>query len=312
MARAGVRLHMGETMFKIAQASKISSFSSGLKLGDNFHCVAAMIVNNRLLIKSFSVCPWGEISGLEKIYKTKFALILSPEDTFAGAVPLPAGVSESDLPEAAKWAFAKESDIDMANVEIEIQKVFGGENGRSLLRDSVWVFGVEKPKLKDILANLIGCKFDVGYVDLLASAQRNLAWAESEAMGDQGGTIASLVVGRDFSALGIISNKGDLLFHKQLEWTTSLIESGDLIDKVIVDVQRNIGFFERRLGSINVSSGYVFCDNGLTIAGKLNEVWGDMTWKAAKYEWVGEGVDCGVATICPWLLGELVRWIDEK
>lgn len=310
--RVGVRLHMGETMFKIAKSTKEASFSSGLRLGDNFYCVAALVVNNRLQIKSFAICPWNEVSGLEKAYKASFSLILSPEDTFIGAIPLPVGVSEKDLPEAAKWAFAKESDIDMSNVEIEIQKVFGSESGGSLLRDSVWVFGVEKPKLKAVLGSLVGCKFDVGCVDLLASAQRNLAWAESEAMGDQSGAIASLVVGRDFSALGIVSNKGDLLFHKQLEWTTTLMESGDLIDKVIIDVQRNIGFFERRLGSVNVSSGYVFCDNGLSLAGKLNEVWGDMTWKSAKYEWISEGADCGIAAICPWLLGELVRWVDEK
>jgi hypothetical protein len=131
-------------------------------------------------------------------------------------------------------------------------------------------------------------------------------------LGDKSGAIASFVVGKDFSALAIISGNGDLLFHKQLEWTIATMDAVEQIDKVIVDVQRNIGFFERRLGVVNVSSGYVFCDSGVMLISKLNEVWGAGTWKSARYAWIEEGVDIGVTSSCPWLLGELARWVDEK
>lgn len=246
-------------------------------------------------------------SGCEKSF-----LMLPPELYASAILPAPAGALDTaQISDSLRWAFAKDAEIDMASSEWEVLRVPDIESGGAMLKEHYWIFAIERAALKRMLEPLVKAKVKIGAVDVLPMAQRNLCWAEARSNPDRPGAYASLVMGESYSALGIVSLDGDLLFHKQMEWTESALRREETREKLVLDMQRNIGYFERRLSALGLVHGYVYGKDSSAIAEHLKSALGGFEWTPGVYP----GVDWSLAKIDPgnvsgdwsWLVGALWR-----
>lgn len=248
---------------------------------------------------------WGPSRGV---------IVLGPEAYAMSLMPTPEGTGAFDsvrMKEALRWAYAKDSEIDMAHADVEILKVAGGDEGGALLKESYWLFAMERARVAETLSPWRRSSVRVEVIDTLATAQRNLEWAEIRGRYERAGGYASIVIGENYSALGIVSLDGDLLFHKQMEWTRHMLSSVEARERLVVDLQRNLTYFERRQSSFAVLQGHVFASDAQQIASHVTESLGTFDWAPATYPsttWahsaMGESMDGDFA----WLLGALWRW----
>lgn len=239
-------------------------------------------------------------------------LLLGPESYDFGLVATSLGSADTETArQAAKWAFAKDSEIDMGNVVCDFLRVQGSEAGGPLLKDSHWVFAIDRARLATLMRSCADSGVRVEVVDTIATAQRNLCWSEIRHGARRQGGHASLVVGAHGSSLNIGSLAGDLLFHKQMEWSSSALENGDARERLLVDLQRNLGYFERRLASFALVAGVVFGKGAEELSEYLTRGLGSFDWEPAAYPEVsfppGElakslGGDDAL------LMGSLMRW----
>jgi hypothetical protein len=259
------------------------------------------------LLKEWSACKRAVVLLPPEMYA--FALLPSP------ALPLSGNASadEQAMRESLRWSFAKDAEFDMESAEFEVLQVKGAEQGGGLLKDHHWVFAVDGSALKALLEPMVRAKVRIEAVDVLATAQRNLCWAEvlREEHGVKQGAFASVVVGKSYSALGIVSAQGDLLFHKQLEGSETSLKKPENREQLILNLQRNLDYFERRLSALGMAKGYVYGQGAQEIAESIKGSLRGFEWVAGSYP----GVDWGQSKLDPqtlsgdwaWLLGALWR-----
>lgn len=257
---------------------------------------------------------WSDAILAQKWAGSRGAIVLGPESYVLGLVPAPDLGGEVDplkIKEALRWSYAKDAEIDMAGADVEVLRAPGVDQGGALLKDSYWLFAIERSKLEQVLRPFEKSSLSVEVVDALATAQRNLEWAEIRGRAERDGGYASVVVGNSYSAIGIVSLDGDLLFHKQMEWTTSSLGTSESRERLVVDLQRNLTYFERRQSSFAVHKGHVFSSGAPALTAYLNENLGSFEWSAASYpgvEWGGNLIASNIDGDTSWLLGALWRW----
>lgn len=296
-------------MFKWGVRSKSNEVSACV-WADKISLMRGIVDGGRLSLVALETIDSARLASLkERSAGSRLSLILLPQDYSFGVVALPPVEGAEQLREAIRWAYAKDSEISMDEAEFEVMQVSGSEDGGGLLRASAWVFAIEKVRLSSILTPLLKAKVKISAVDVLALAQRNLAVMEMPE-GARAGAYASLVIGEKFSALGIASLSGDLLFHKQLEWTQEALSSAESREKLVLDLQRNFGFFERRLSAVGVVDGVIFGRDAHDISAFLREALGGFDWRAASFGRVDFGATSLTAQMGgdqAWLLGALWR-----
>ena len=239
-------------------------------------------------------------------------LLLGPEAYAFGLVPTPLALGGTDkVLEAVKWAFAKDSDVDMENAVCEFLHVQGSETGGALLKDSHWVFAIEPARLASLMKLCSESRLKIEVVDTVATAQRNLCYSEVRHGASREGGYASIVVGEESSSINIASWTGDLLFHKQMEWSASALQSLDAKERLLVDLQRNLGYFERRLASFALVRGVVFGRGAEELAAYLTRGLGSFDWAPAAYPEVDFSLCAGAHALGgddALLIGSLMRW----
>ena len=240
---------------------------------------------------------------------SKCYLILPPEDYSFGSVASPDGVSGSDLREALRWSYAKEADMDLSTCCIETLAVPGGE-GQALVRASYWVFAVEQDRLKSCILLHQKLKRKVSSVDVIALAQRNLGWAL--ALGRGVGSVATVVVGEHYSAIGVADGEGNLLFHKQFDATESGLKTDAGKERLLLELQRSLGYFERRLANVGISKGFVFGSDVEIVGEYLTKNLGGFEWQKGDYPGVSlVGFQPQIGGEVAWLVGGLLRCRNE-
>lgn len=310
-------------MFKLGAQPKILDVQGICPHAERPLAIRAEVGDGRLAIldaREHSGISAAALRGWSGCKKT--IMLLPPEMHGVSMMLTPAGsLSPDQIHEALRWAFSKDSSISMDNAEWETVKVPDQDHGGSLLKEHYWIFAVEKPTLRRLLDPLIKAKIRIEAVDALASAQRNLCWAEARGRASEGGerpaAYASLVIGKSYSALGIMSADGDMLFHKQLEWTEASLARIDSKQKLFSDLQRNLEYFERRLSAVGVGQGYVYGSQSGALCDYLKTAAGSMDWSAGTYP----GVDWstqpdsnalrlrpeGISGDWAWIIGSLWR-----
>lgn len=250
---------------------------------------------------------WGPCRGLP---------VLGPSAYSFGMLPPPEapGLDAAALREALRWAFGATNEgagLDMMGADIEIMEALGAARGGALLKDGYWVFAVQREKLAATLLPAVGTGLRIDTVDALATAQRNLGWAELRGGDLKPGAYASLVVGKGYSSLGLVSTQGDLVFHKQMEWNEGALQVPGALERAVVDLQRSLNYVERRQSALGILGGFVFGLGAAPLSVALNEAMGSFEWKAAQYPGVSfapASVEAEVDGDRALLIGALWRW----
>ena len=242
---------------------------------------------------------------------TNHILLLAPEDYSFGMVNTPEAVAQEDLQNALKWSYAKDDpDLDLEGCSIQTIDIPGGE-GFSLIRSSHWVFAVEQKKLKSFIIYHENKKRKIMCVDVLALAQRNLGWAIAE-KDLSVGVVATIVIGEKYSSIGVVDREGYLLFHKQFDASDASIKSANGYEKILLELQRNLGYFERRVSNVGISVGYVFGLGAKNISEYLNNNLGGFEWKEGVFPFVNTSKLSGeINGEQSWLIGALLRCRHE-
>lgn len=311
-------------MFKLGAQAKSLDVQAICPHAERPMAVRAEVSEGRLAIldaREHSGVGAAALRGWSNCKKT--IMMLPPELYGMGMMPSPAGsLSADQIHESLRWSFSKDSSISMDNAEWETVKIADQDRGGSLLKEHYWIFAVEKPTLRRLLDPLMknNARMKIEAVDALAMAQRNLCWAEARgrpADAERPAAYASLVVGRAYSALGIMSADGDLLFHKQLEWSESSLSRIDSKQKLFSDLQRNLEYFERRLSAVGVGQGYIFGSQSQALCEHLKTTPGSVDWTPGAYtgiDWSTQA-DSNALKLRPdvisgdwaWILGSLWR-----
>ena len=250
---------------------------------------------------------WGPCRGLP---------VLGPSAYSFGLLPPPEapGLDLVALKSALRWAFSSTNegaDLDMLTADVEILEALGVDRGGILLKDGYWVFAIERAKLTNALLPAVSFGLRIDTVDTLATAQRNLGWAELRGGDPTPGAYATLVIGKNYSSLGLVSAQGDLIFHKQMEWTEDSLRAPETFDRLVVDLQRNLNYVERRQTALGVLGGCVFGVGAGALSSALTVAMGSFDWKAASYPGVSfapGAMDTEVDGDEALLIGSLWRW----
>lgn len=298
--------------------SKSTNFHSGevcaYRLGGPSSYLRARVGDRRVEVKQLGLGGAASLAALPlSAKKHSSVLLLGPEAYSSGLVPTPPIAAGKDkLLEALKWTFAKDnSEVDMGNAVCDFLHVKGSEDGGALLKDSHWVFAVETSRLTLAMQHCAECRLRIEVVDTVATAQRNLCYSEVRGGAHRDGCYASIVVGEAHSSINITSLSGDLLFHKQMEWSSFALEGEEARERLLVDLQRNLGYFERRLASFALVSGVVFGRGASSIAAYLTASLGSFDWTAGMYPEVvfPSGIDpLFLSGDDALLIGSLMRW----
>jgi hypothetical protein len=300
-------------MFSKALGVKNTEFCA-YRLGSAVGYARAYVSSGKVELTQLGLGKASSLSALGLAEKNHLSvLLLGPEAYSASLVPTPVSIVElPKLHEALRWTLANDSSIDLEHAVCDFLHVAGSDVGGALLKDSYWVFAVERAMLTSLMQQSADSRLKIEVVDTVATAQRNLCYSEVRG-GDasRDGCYASLVVGDGHSSLNIASFAGDLLFHKQMEWSSQGLNTAEVKDRLVVDLQRNLGYFERRLASFALIKGFVFGAAASELADYLSAALSPLAWAPAVYPEVvfANGVSASsLSGDDALLLGSLMRW----
>lgn len=284
------------------------------RLGGAGSYVKAAASPGRLRMRQMGLGAAASLGAIDSSDKKRPSiLLLGPEAYACGLIASPGKQADENLlREAVKWTFAKESEIDLAHSVCDYLHVKGADAGGALLKDSYWIFAVEQAQLEASMRQCADINLKISVVDTVATAQRNLCYSEIRGVDAREGCYASIVLGEFHSSLNIASHSGDLLFHKQMEWSASSLATGDNRERLVVDLQRNLGYFERRLASFALVKGVVYGLGAAEAAAHLTPSLGSFEWSEGCYGEVDlpEGMKCSsVSGDDALLIGSLLRWV---
>ena len=197
--------------------------------------------------EEFSASKLKETLKGEGVWKPRAPalLVLGPE---VGALvhmdAPPKGLDRAESVKALRWQMGDKVDFQTAEGEFEGWPIKEAEEG-GLLRPLWWMYGVSREDLKKRLLCL-----DAAGLDCSAAVPEMSAFAGYAGKHSADRVSVFLSVGAENSSMSFCSAQCGLLFHKQLEWTRKDFGDKEKLERLVLDFQRNLDFFDRRLSSI--------------------------------------------------------------
>ena len=195
----------------------------------------------------FSASKIKEILKNEGVWKSNApaALVLGPEiGSLVHMDAPPKGLERAESVKALRWQMGDKVDFQVAEGEFEGCAIKEAEDG-GLLRPLWWMYGVARGDLKKRLLCLDGAGLDCS-----VAVPEMAAFAGYAGKHSADRVSVFLSVGSEYSSMSFCSAQCGLLFHKQLEWTRKDFGDKEKLERLVLDFQRNLDFFDRRLSSI--------------------------------------------------------------
>lgn len=156
-------------------------------------------------------------------------------------------LSPSDARESLKWQLSEKTGFDVSESEVEAFEIPDADRG-GLLKKTWWTSAVPSKTIRETLLAL-----DAAGLECSLVVPETLALAHYAPPLPGGKAIAFLCVGDDSSSISFVCG-GRLLFQKQFEWTRQSFRDKSLFDRITLDFQRTVDYFDRRLSAVALGS----------------------------------------------------------